>query len=375
MELVGWRASPVVAQSPLHVWRVLLFQALALGGVLAGAVAVVVLLARRAGASGRGRSVELLRRQWFPIALAVFLTGTACWVLAEHVNGYLAWLVPTVLSNVIVLALAVWLIGTGIREERARPFAAGVLYFLLWAVVRYVDLVGGAGGMLGAALLFFLCAAGLAALAVFWGRLRAAHPQPAAAPAAPAWVGPPWIDQVSRLIQERQRTVLGVTAACQVGFLAAMIALHALPLLVGRTVVLKVAPVDPRDLFRGDYVVLSYDLNRIPPQDVEGVPDEEARGGRDVPAWLEDRPVYVTVEPDADGRHWHAVRASVRPPDAGTYLRGRYAGGSLRLGIEAYYVQEGAGRELEQARNARQLAAEVAVAPWGQAALRRLVPE
>ena len=31
----------------------------------------------------------------------------------------------------------------------------------------------------------------------------------------------------------------------------------------GQEVLLKVQPVDPRDLFRGDYVVLRYDITRV----------------------------------------------------------------------------------------------------------------
>jgi len=39
--------------------------------------------------------------------------------------------------------------------------------------------------------------------------------------------------------------------------LGGMIALHAAPLWFGETVLLKVEPVDPRGLMRGDYVILS----------------------------------------------------------------------------------------------------------------------
>ena len=45
-----------------------------------------------------------------------------------------------------------------------------------------------------------------------------------------------------------------------------MIALRAIPLLTGQTVLVKVVPVDPRELFRGDYVQLSYDFSRVPPE-------------------------------------------------------------------------------------------------------------
>jgi len=83
----------------------------------------------------------------------------------------------------------------------------------------------------------------------------------------------------------------------------AMIVLHSLPYIVGDKIVLKVVPVDPRDYFRGDFVVLSYDVNarrrkhrRPSRRSATGV----AAVGPD--AYLEDRTVNVTVEPDVDGR-------------------------------------------------------------------------
>ena len=77
-------------------------------------------------------------------------------------------LLATVLVNVAMVAGAFWLMQTGLREDRGRPFSAGVLYFLLWAVLRYVDLFGGAGGMVGAAMMFFGCGAILFAVGRYW---------------------------------------------------------------------------------------------------------------------------------------------------------------------------------------------------------------
>ena len=79
-----------------------------------------------------------------------------------------AALLPTVLVNVAMLAGAFWLMQVGLREDRGRPFGAGVLYFLLWSVMRYVDLFGDFGGMLGAALMFFMCGGALFLVARYW---------------------------------------------------------------------------------------------------------------------------------------------------------------------------------------------------------------
>jgi hypothetical protein len=79
-----------------------------------------------------------------------------------------AALLPTILVNVAMVAGAFWLMQVGLREDRGRPFSAGVLYFLLWSVMRYVDLFGDFGGMLGAAMMFFMCGGALFGVARYW---------------------------------------------------------------------------------------------------------------------------------------------------------------------------------------------------------------
>lgn len=164
--------------------------------------------------------------------------------------------------------------------------------------------------------------------------------------------------------------MLVLTACAQVVLLVAMIVRHALPLMVGEPVLLRVMPVDPRDFFRGDYVILSYDVNRLP---IEGRARRGPFGMLD--SSDEGRAVYVKLEPEEDGRHWRGTEAGFSKPAGGKYLRGSIKNGSPKFGIEAYYVQEGTGRELERLRNNRRLSAEVSVAPWGQAALRRVIEE
>ena len=79
-----------------------------------------------------------------------------------------AALLPTVLVNIAMVVGAFWLMQIGLREDRGRPFGAGVLYFLLWAVLRYIDLFGDFGGMLGAAMMFFMCGGALFGVARYW---------------------------------------------------------------------------------------------------------------------------------------------------------------------------------------------------------------
>jgi uncharacterized membrane-anchored protein len=170
-------------------------------------------------------------------------------------------------------------------------------------------------------------------------------------------------------LKARERKVLLVTVAAQLVILVGMIALRAVPLMTGQTVLVRVVPVDPRDLFRGDYVTLSYDFSRVPREGIEGLSEKE-RG-----SWSksEGRTVYVPLVPDTNGVHLRAEKVTVVKPAAGPFLKGHMKRhGSLEFGIEAYYVQEGAGLRYEQAIRDRQLTAELAVTSGGQAALRGL---
>lgn len=142
--------------------------------VLALAMMVATWLVQRRALSFWQSVAELLHRQWLPFALLLLMVLLALW---ESLNRSLgtteqAAVVPTILANLAMIGCAFWLIVTGLREDRGRPFAAGVLYFLLWAVLRYVDLFGDFGGMLGAALMFFLSGAALFGVAWYWRRRK-----------------------------------------------------------------------------------------------------------------------------------------------------------------------------------------------------------
>ena len=113
------------------------------------------------------RLQELLRRQWVPFGLVLIMAALTVLGFAKEA-GWLA----AIIANVAMIAFTIWLMRVGLREEDGKLFAMGVAYFLLWSVLRYIDLFGDAGGMLGAALMFFLCGAGLFGLAWFWGKRK-----------------------------------------------------------------------------------------------------------------------------------------------------------------------------------------------------------
>ncbi|MBY5396846.1 GDYXXLXY domain-containing protein [Rhizobium leguminosarum] len=142
----------------------------------------------------------------------------------------------------------------------------------------------------------------------------------------------------------------------------------------GAEVLLKTAPVDPRDFLRGDYVVLNYDISSVPVQTVSG----------GIPAEAGERVLWVRLKKQEDG-FWTVTESSFHelPPQPETvilrsqpfYSGGLAAGDSMRVeyGIERYYVPEGEGKPIEEARNDGNVAIAVRVSPGGSAQIRSLL--
>jgi hypothetical protein len=118
--------------------------------------------------STRDAVFGLVKREVVPIGMLLLMTAFGFWnaIVGEA-------LLPTVLANAAMIVFALWLIQVGLRNDRGALFVGGVVYFLLWAVLRYIDLFGEFGGMLGAAVVFFLCGATLFGVALFWRQRKA----------------------------------------------------------------------------------------------------------------------------------------------------------------------------------------------------------
>lgn len=166
---------------------------------------------------------------------------------------------------------------------------------------------------------------------------------------------------------------LAIAAALQIAVLGWMIVDRTRLIKMGREVVLPIRPVDPRDLFRGQYVRLGYDISSVPVRLLEGPPP--ARNA----------PFYVTLE-QSDDATWRPIRLSVAKPQAASpkqvVLKGRslvpvpnYEAGSVtvRYGIESYFVPEGEGPRLEELARDRKLAILIAVDGSGAAAIKGIL--
>jgi len=227
----------------------------------------------------------------------------------------------------------------------------------------------------------------------------------------------------------------------QIALLAGMIGYREYWIALGEKVLLRTAPVDPRDLFRGDYVQLSYEITALE-LDRLGVTDQ----------FKPNQTIYVKLEKDEEGvcratgagsalpgegtrfirgtvrsvqamKRWeitvkestgnlHALRStwfsgmnkgervvfcvgqagrilnhykadSAYKPGCsfGASLEGTiedmnttaYQQVTAEYGIESYFVEEGKGRALEQARNAREVKVEVSLREDGKGIITRLV--
>lgn len=170
----------------------------------------------------------------------------------------------------------------------------------------------------------------------------------------------------------RESKLLIAAAAFQLLVLGWMIGGTLLAFRDTRTVLLKVEPVDPRDLFRGEYVILAYDFGRVPPEGIEGLPGPYTVENSD--DWL-DRPVFVPLIPEAGemGRYAAGPPSSTPPPDDVPFLQGTLEEPSrIVFGIETYYVQEGRGAAYETAARDHKLWARVALNRSGQGTLQGL---
>jgi len=304
-----------------------------------------------------------LARLWVPSAMAI----------ATVVFGYLGLVgeqaaVPAmVFGNLAILAMAILLIRVGVLEERVQPFAGGILCFLVWTLVRYIDLFDASWGMLGAAGIFTLAGIGLLAVGKFWAATSRTHKAAIAegGPAQTVIIWPAWVDRCLAWTNTHGQALLVAMVGMQLAVVGGMVALEQFSMRNAQTVYLQVVPVDPRDFFRGDYVVLGYDFDRVIRRDLPGGSNQ----------------LFVSLAPSADGKVWEATQASHSRPDTGIYLEGKINRWSTwgfsrpLFGIEAFYVQEGQGIYWEQAIREKKVFAEVHIAPSGKARLKGLTAE
>ena len=159
-----------------------------------------------------------------------------------------------------------------------------------------------------------------------------------------------------------KRTLAFLFLAVQLAALGGLYAWHARSLATAPILRLRTVPVDPRDLLRGDYVILRFEISTLPAE-IAAPPSSE---------------VWVGLE-ERDGR-WQIVAAQARSKDEGApaagqgrrWAQARYASYQRELHydhLERFYIPEGTGRD---APPGGKLEADAALRADGVLVLRRL---
>jgi len=164
---------------------------------------------------------------------------------------------------------------------------------------------------------------------------------------------------------------IALAVALQTAALVAMVAVKQWTLATGTPVLLEIVPIDPRSLFRGDYVDLSYAIGRLDPDDLGG------EDGLD-----EGDTVHVLLregEPYWEAVSVHRERPSVPPGQVA--IEGEVDAVRLgpdtqilvRYGIETHFIPEGEGRVLERPGRDQAVSILAAVDRYGGAGIKAVL--
>jgi uncharacterized membrane-anchored protein len=121
----------------------------------------------------------------------------------------------------------------------------------------------------------------------------------------------------------------------------------------GEEITLATVPIDPTDLFYGQYVMLDLEIGRV---DISHL-DKKLKGKLQDGMFIEPPLVYVSLEKDQNGIY-QAKRVSETIPNR-IYIKGKMNPVEERdsdnetfvtidYGIERFYVEEGTGLKLEE---------------------------
>ncbi|RUT99920.1 hypothetical protein EOD23_24260 [Mesorhizobium sp. USDA-HM6] len=170
-----------------------------------------------------------------------------------------------------------------------------------------------------------------------------------------------------------------VLALVQIGFLSWIIAGRAAILRNGKEVLLKIEPVDPRDLLRGDYIAIGNNIARIPVKLIANIPQDKS--------FSDDTSIVVRLKKGADG-YWQPTTAwfGQAPAPAGpdeADIRGHVAEGwDLRspdmtiapeYGIDRFYLPEGEGMAIQNDMRVRPFGIKLALSANGTAQIKALM--
>lgn len=155
---------------------------------------------------------------------------------------------------------------------------------------------------------------------------------------------------------------------------------------LGTEILIKTQPFDPRDVFRGDYVQLSYEINDIPLD----LLDEEIlklRKGKEEYSAFQDlvgKDLYIILK--KEDKFYSVDKVTLEKPKEGVFLEGKYSypiwdetkqgnvtGIRVEYTLDKYFVPENTGKDLEEAARKGEVVAKVKIYK-GYSLLKEIVP-
>ncbi|MDD5585239.1 MAG: GDYXXLXY domain-containing protein [Candidatus Omnitrophica bacterium] len=135
----------------------------------------------------------------------------------------------------------------------------------------------------------------------------------------------------------------------------------------GRKIIVTAIPFDPRSIFRGDYINLTYEFSRIDLKKVARSKDDFYRGELVFVKLLAVNNNWVATEISdtpisASGNNEIIIRGVVNEPNIRNVINVVY-------GIENYFVPEGKGKAIEKEISAHRATVELSIDKRGDASV------
>ena len=156
-------------------------------------------------------------------------------------------------------------------------------------------------------------------------------------------------------------------AIFQILAVIAMLAYAYAPIYFGKEILLQTTVYDPRDMFRGDYVHLSYGfagIYELDKRDSNLSKRQQLHGAK----------IYAILKQDKDGKY-KFDRYSFERPNGRTFLAGRVDYNTANFGIEAFFMPPKKAQQMERDMMEFNATAVISVMDNGKARIKDIVIE
>ncbi len=149
----------------------------------------------------------------------------------------------------------------------------------------------------------------------------------------------------------KKKYLIFVIIALQLCFLTSMILYHQMKLKNAKHILLETIPYDPKSIFRGQYVDLRYKISTLPVKLLKDTALKNLKGGDELFVVLEKKERYWQAKSiyKSEPKDESVVFIRGRVPNYSYYSRGKRKNIYLEYGIEAFFLNEVAAKDVEGA--------------------------